>query len=268
MISKLIYFCCIIVSSNLQGLGNTKISLITVAFNAGATIEKCINSVIAQQYPDLEYIIIDGSSADDTLSIINKYKNHISKIISEPDRGIYDAMNKGIELATGNIVGILNADDYFAGNDVLERISHAFETSGADIIYGDIDYINRKGNIIRMWRSGTYIDGAFNKGWMPPHPSFYVKRILLETFGGYQPGYGSATDYELMLRYIHKHKCSVHYLRKVFVKMLIGGVSNHSFKNRINAWTNDFRAMRNNDVRFPLMAIIMKPLRKITQYIR
>jgi glycosyltransferase involved in cell wall biosynthesis len=244
-----------------------KISLITVTFNAADTIELCINSVINQQYPHLEYIIIDAQSTDGTLVIANKYKKHIHHIVSGPDNGIYDAMNKGIKHATGDIIGILNADDHFAGNDILKTINNIFEITGADAVYGNVDYIDRNGKVVRRWRSGVYEHGAFNRGWMPPHPSFYVKKQLFEKFGLYDLQYGSATDYELMLRFIHTHKIEVHYLNKVVVKMLIGGVSNKNIKNRINAWKNDYKAMRTNGLPFPYIAIVLKPLRKITQYI-
>lgn len=248
-------------------MNSLKISIITVTFNAAATIEKCISSVLAQTYSNVEYIIVDGRSTDDSLAIINKYKKYIHRIISEPDHGIYDAMNKGISISTGDVIGMLNADDVFASVDVLNKIANAFTTWGTDIVYGDIDYVNRQDKIIRKWRSGAYKAGGFNWGWMPPHPSFYVKRNLFGKFGAYRPQYGSATDYELMLRYIHVHKCSVYYINIVMVKMLVGGVSNKSISNRFKAWRNDIKAMRNNGLLFPLFSIVWKPFRKIMQYI-
>lgn len=247
-------------------MSSAKISLITVTYNAAATIERCISSVVQQGYSNLEYIIIDGQSTDATLSIINKYEKYISIIVSEPDKGIYDAMNKGIALASGNIIGMLNADDWFASTDVLNAVSEAFEKSGAEAIYSDIDYVDNGGKIIRKWRSGHYRQGYFNWGWMPPHPSFYVKRALFEQLGLYKPAYGSATDYELMLRFIHTNHISVYYIEKVLVKMLVGGVSNKSIANRIKAWRNDYRAMRNNGIILPFISIMLKPLRKITQF--
>jgi glycosyltransferase involved in cell wall biosynthesis len=247
-------------------VSSAKISLITVAYNAAATIERCISSVAEQEYSNLEYIIIDGKSADTTLDIINKYQKHISIIVSEPDSGIYDAMNKGIALASGDIIGMLNADDWLAGPDVLTCVSEAFEKSDAEAIYSDIDYVDERGRVIRKWRSGRYRHGYFNWGWMPPHPSFYVKRILFERMGFYKPVYGSATDYELMLRFIHANHTPVYYIEKVSVKMLTGGVSNKSLMNRIKAWRNDYRAMRNNGIIFPCFSVILKPLRKITQF--
>lgn len=248
-------------------MGSTKISLITVTYNAADTIERCIQSVIEQNYPHLEYIIIDGQSTDDTPAIINKYKDHIDIIVAEPDNGIYDAMNKGIALAGGDIIGMLNADDFFADAQVLKHVTEAFATSGADVLYGDIDYVNKQDKIIRKWRSGAYRQGHFNWGWMPPHPSFYARRKLFNKYGAYNPGYGSATDYELMLRFIHANKATVYYLNKILVKMLVGGVSNKNMTNRVEAWKNDFKAMKANGILFPYISIILKPFRKITQFI-
>lgn len=243
------------------------VSLITVTYNAAATIEKCILSVIAQRFENLQYIIIDAQSTDGTLAIIGKYRDHIDIVISEPDEGLYDAMNKGIGLATGEIIGMLNADDYFANDDILENVARSFESSGADIVYGDIDYINKQGKIIRKWRSGGYKPGSFNWGWMPPHPSFYARRQCFTIYGLYNVNYGTATDYELMLRFIHTNKAPVFYLPRVMVKMLIGGLSNRQFSSRLKAWQNDYKAMRANKLLFPLFSIVFKPLRKIFQFI-
>lgn len=248
-------------------MGGTKISLITVTYNAADTIERCIRSVIEQDYPDLEYIIIDGQSTDDTPAIINKYKNHINITIAEPDNGIYEAMNKGIALAGGDIIGMLNADDFFADKEVLKTIAEAFASTGTDVLYGDIDYVDKQDKIIRKWRSGIYRQGYFNWGWMPPHPSFYARQELFIKYGAYNPAYGSATDYELMLRFIHANKATAYYLNKILVKMLVGGVSNKNITNRIKAWKNDFKAMKTNGILFPHISIILKPFRKITQFI-
>jgi glycosyltransferase involved in cell wall biosynthesis len=249
-------------------VSSIKISLITVTYNAADTIERCITSVVAQTYPNLEYIIIDGGSTDNTVVIINKYQPHIHTIISEPDNGIYDAMNKGIQLATGDIIGMLNADDFFADTDVLNCVAKAFATCNADIIYGDIDFVDKQDKIFRKWRSGNYRHGYFNFGWMPPHPSFYVKRGLFNQYGLYKLHYGTAADYELMLRFIHTHQLRVHYIKKVMVKMLIGGVSTKNLNNRIKAWKNDFKAMKHNGLYVPYVSIMLKPLRKIIQYIK
>ncbi len=243
-----------------------KISLITVTRNAQKNLGSCVDSVITQNYTNLEYIIIDGASTDDTLQIIREYGPHITSFISEPDLGIYDAMNKGIGMATGDIIGILNSDDYFAYNDVIGSVAAAFADPDVDIVYGDLDYIDPNGSVVRKWRSGAYVQGMFNYGWMPPHPTFYCRRGLFEKLGFYDLQYGTAADYELMLRFMHANTVKVHYLNKIMVKMMTGGASNKSYSNRIKAWRSDLKAMRKNGVSIPLMCIIFKPLRKIFQY--
>jgi len=244
-----------------------KISLITVTYNAEATISRCIESVIAQNHHNLEYIIIDGCSTDNTLQIINQYKDFVDVFISEPDKGVYDAMNKGILNASGDIIGMLNADDFFADNNVLDCISAAFAAQETSIVFGDLHYINAQGKIIRNWKSNNYVQGKYNWGWMPPHPSFYCKRELFERFGFYSLDYGTAADYELMLRFMHLNKVEGFYLNKVLVKMQCGGMSNKNPMSRIKAWRFDLKAMYENDITFPLLTLFIKPLRKIGQYL-
>jgi glycosyltransferase involved in cell wall biosynthesis len=244
-----------------------KISLITVTRNAQNTLSRCIASVIAQNYDNVEYIIIDGASTDDTLQIISQYKHHIDSFISEPDAGIYDAMNKGIQLATGKIVGILNSDDFFAYNEILSNIAAVFVNEDTDVLYGNLNYIKPNGSIMRKWTSGAYMQGLFNRGWMPPHPTFYCKRALFEKWGSYDLQYGTAADYELMLRFIHLNNASTYYLNKTMVNMAVGGASNKNYFNRFKAWGNDYKAMRKNGVKFPLLCVIFKPVSKIFQYI-
>jgi glycosyltransferase involved in cell wall biosynthesis len=244
-----------------------KLSLVTVVYNAQDSIGQCIESVINQNYPNLEYIIIDGGSTDNTLNIIEQYRSRIHILVSEPDHGIYDAMNKGIRLATGQIVGMLNADDQFADHEVLRSVATAFEQHDTGVVYGDLDIIGHRQQIIRKWRSRPCNGNSFNLGFMPPHPTFYCKRELFEKLGFYSLDYGSAADFELMLRFLHFNKIRSFYLKKVMVKMLTGGVSSKSFKNRLSAWRFDLKAMRKNGVRLPFLAFILKPVQKLIQFI-
>lgn len=244
-----------------------KISLITVARNAQNTIGRCIESVIAQNYAELEYIVIDGASTDDTLQIVSQYGTIVTHLLSAPDAGIYDAMNKGIHLATGDVVGILNADDFFAADDVLKSIEKAFTHTGCDAVYGNLNYLKPDGKILRRWHSGSYTTGMFNWGWMPPHPTFYCKRVMFEKLGCYDLNYGTAADYELMLRFVHLNKVNTNYINKLLVNMLTGGASNRRYKNRFIAWGNDYKAMRKNGVFMPLLCLLFKPVRKVLQYL-
>lgn len=249
-----------------------KVSIITVVYNGQACIQRCIESVLGQDFPDIEYIIVDGNSKDNTLSIINKYQSRISKIISEPDKGIYDAMNKGIELASGDIIGILNADDQYTNGRVISEVVKTFQTHATDAVYGNLEYIKHlsDGSVqtVRKWQAGIYKDGAFLKGWMPPHPTFFVKRELYEKFGNFRLDLGSAADYELMLRFIHKYKISVVYLDETMTQMAVGGVSNRSIKNRIIANQNDRKAWKVNNLKPAFYTLYMKPLRKILQFFK
>lgn len=242
------------------------ISLVTVCYNAEATIERCITSAINQNFKNLEYIIVDGGSTDNTINIVKKFKDRISIFISEPDSGIYDAMNKGIGKATGQVIGMLNADDYFANNEILSEIALTFNEQDADIIYGDLDFVTPDGKIVRKWRSGNYFSGIFNWGWMPPHPTFYCKKHLFSKLGVYSLNFGTAADYELMARFMHLNKPKVSYIKKVLVKMQVGGVSNKSFRNYLKAIAFNYKAMMINKIIAPFVTIALKPMRKIVQY--
>lgn len=245
---------------------NIKISLITVSRNAVDTIQRCIDSVAMQTYRNLEYIVIDGNSNDGTWELILESKADIHFFKSEPDQGIYDAINKGIWLAKGDVIGVLNADDYFADAQVLGNIAGCFAEGNADVVYADLDYVDSMGSVVRKWRSGKYKYDRFNFGWMPPHPTFYAKRKLFNDLGLYNIDYGSAADYELMLRFMYLNRVTICYLNKVIVKMTVGGVSNRSFNNRLRAWQADFKAMKKHGIKVPLMSVVLKPLRKIGQF--
>jgi glycosyltransferase involved in cell wall biosynthesis len=243
-----------------------KISLITVSFNAQKSISRCIESVIGQTFKNFEYIIIDGASTDNTLNIIRAYTNNIAYLVSEPDKGIYDAINKGIKMATGDVVGVLHADDFFADEHVLASIAEAFFNNDIQALYADLDYINPEEEIIRKWRSGSYNKRKFNLGWMPPHPTFYCNKNLFTEYGFYSLEYGTAADYELMLRFIHQNNIEPFYLEKVTVKMKVGGASNKNFTSRVKGLYFDFKAMRRNGILLPVLTIVLKPARKIVQY--
>lgn len=246
-----------------------KISIITVSFNSASTIEDTLKSVISQDYKNIEYIIIDGGSTDGTLDIIDQYKNNIKTIVSEPDKGIYDAMNKGIELSSGDVVGILNSDDIYENNKVLSLINDAF-TINVDAVYGDIEYVDRLNlkKRLRLWKAGEFKSNSFKWGWMPPHPGFFIKKSKYNEFGTYQLDLGSSADYELMLRMIAKRKIKLKYIPEIITKMRMGGVSNKSVKNRVQANKNDRLAWKVNDLKPFWFTIWLKPVRKIGQFIR
>ena len=245
-----------------------KVTIITVTLNSQKYLEDCILSVINQQYSNIEHIIIDGKSTDATLEIIKKYEGNISKWISEKDRGMYDAINKGMELATGDVIGILNSDDLLDGNDVIGSIVQAFEDEKVDSIYGDLEYVDPDDlkKIYRIWKGKSYHRSLFHSGWMPAHPTFYFKREIFEKFGGYESHFYSAADYELMSRYLFKNRISAYYIPKLLVKMRRGGQSNSSIKMRIRANRRDYLAMKKNKVPFAFLVSILKPLSKLHQY--
>lgn len=247
-----------------------KISIITICFNSVDTIEDTIKSVISQTYNNIEYILIDGGSTDGTHEIITKYDHAISSLISEPDKGIYDAMNKGIQAATGDIIGILNSDDLYADDNVLSDVVEKFRASNADALYADLVYVNRinSNSISRYWKAGNFDSGKFKYGWMPPHPTFFLKKSCYEKWGDYNLLLKSSADYELMLRMLYKHKIPVVYLPRVTVKMRIGGQSNITIKNRILANREDKLAWKINGLKTNAFTFIFKPLLKIHQFFR
>jgi glycosyltransferase involved in cell wall biosynthesis len=247
-----------------------KISIITIAYNSASTIEDTIKSVVNQDYPNVEYIIVDGASKDDTLKIVQKYKDKIAKVISEKDKGIYDAMNKGVKLATGDVIGMLNSDDLLADTSILSKIAKAFENNNIDATYGDLTYVDRDNveKITRKWLAKNYKKGDFLKGWMPPHPTFYLKNELYQKHGLYRTDLSTAADYELMLRMIHKNEIKVHYINEIIVKMRVGGESNVSLKNRIIANKNDRKAWEVNGLKPSPFTLMLKPLSKLSQFLK
>lgn len=247
-----------------------KVSIITVCYNSAKTIEDTIQSVVNQTYPNIEYIIIDGISTDNTLEIVNKYKDKITKIVSEKDNGLYDAINKGVNIATGNIIANINSDDFYTNPNVIEEIVALFEKENLDASYADLDYVDRvdTSKITRHWKSGNYQHGIFFNGWMPPHPTFFVKKKIYQQYGTFNLAFKSAADYEIMLRFIHKHQIKIGYLPKVIVKMRIGGVSNISISNRLKANREDKKAWLVNGLKPKPYTLLFKPLSKIGQFLK
>ena len=242
------------------------ISIITPSFNSSETIKACLESIKTQSYKNIEHLIIDGASKDETIKIAKEY-SHIHSIISEPDHGIYDAMNKGIKSCTGDIIGILNSDDHYATPDVISRVAEKFEDKETDAVYGDLNYVNTSGKIIRKWRSGKYDRNHFLQGWMPPHPTFFIRREYYEKYGLYNTDFSISADYELMLRMLYKHNLSCDYIPEVLVSMLTGGHSNSSLHKRWIANREDRKAWAINDLEPNALTLWKKPLKKIIQYI-
>ena len=245
-----------------------KISIITVCYNSQETIKDTIESVIHQSYDNIEYIIIDGNSNDDTCNIITSYNDSIDFFISENDKGIYDAINKGIKIATGEIIGLLHADDIFDNNNVIQKVISNFN-SNKDILYGDINYVKRNNlnQVVRKWKSSDYSQNKFKWGWMPPHTGFFIKRECFNNFGFYRLDLETSADYELMLRMFEVHKLPSIYLPINIVKMRLGGISNSSFKNRWLANKNDKKSWELNSLKPNWFTFLLKPLLKIRQFI-
>lgn len=244
-----------------------KVSIITITYNSASTLKDTIESVINQSYSNLEYIIVDGKSTDGTLNIIENYKNKISNVISEKDHGLYDALNKGISMATGDLIGIIHSDDFYTNNFVIENIVKTIELNKADGAYADLYYVDKDNTnkIFRKWKSGTYKYGMFLNGWMPPHPTFFVKRDCYLKYGSFNLELTSAADYELMLRFIHKNQIKLAYLPEFIIKMRVGGKSNITLKNRIRANQEDRKAWKINGIKPYFYTLYLKPLRKIIQ---
>lgn len=244
-----------------------KISIVTVSFNSANTIVNTINSVNEQSYFDLEHILIDGKSTDSTFNIINSLSKRSPKILSEPDGGIYDAMNKGIKMASGDIVGMLNSDDKFISKDTVKTIAESFNKYDIDCTYGNMIYRNIKGNISRTWKSSSFVPGLFEKSWSPAHPTFYCKRELYNKYGYYKTDYQIAADVELMLRFLQVHKIKSHHIDDFLVEMLEGGVSNNGLKSTMTITKEMKKAFRENNLKLPLFKYIIHKAMKIKEYI-
>lgn len=247
------------------------ISLITATYNSEATIADTLKSVLAQTYKDIEYWIIDGCSKDGTMDILRHYEPMFGgklHIVSEPDRGIYDAMNKGIARATGDVVGLLNSDDYYTSNDALATIARFFSHNDADAIYGDIHFVNDSNpeKCVRYYSSALFRPWLLRFGFMPAHPSFYVRREVYQKYGTYSLDYKIASDYDLMVRLLYKHRIKATYIKKDFVTMRTGGISTKSVKNRLLISREDVKACRRNGLYTNIAFISVKYLYKVFEF--
>lgn len=246
-----------------------KVSIITATYNSEKTIKDTILSLESQDYDDIEFIIIDGGSKDNTLAVAQEHSSRISKIISEPDKGIYDALNKGILHSTGDIVGFLHSDDVFTYPSAVSDIVNSFSNNNVDAVYSDLNYVSQKNmnKVVRKWHSGVFDIRKLKFGWMPPHPTFYMKKKKYDEWGAFDISYRISADYDSLLRYLYVHKASVFYLPKVLISMRVGGESNRSLSNIIKKSKEDIDVIKKNGLFWPVV-LICKNLSKLPQFIK
>ena len=248
-----------------------KISIITVCYNSEATIWDTIESVLAQSYSDIEYIIVDGASSDNTMAIVEEYKDRIAIVVSEPDKGIYDAMNKGIKLATGDVVGILNSDDFYQDNDVVRNVVRQFASfSDPDIVFGDVVFVapEKLDRIIRFYRSGHFRPWKLRFGWMPPHPATFIKKRAYDQVGLYSLDFKISSDYEMFVRLLLVQHLSFSRIDNVLVRMRTGGVSTAGIKSNLLLNKEIVQACRKNGVYTNLLFVLSKLPFKLMELLR
>lgn len=245
-----------------------KVSIVTTTYNTGKTVEDTIKSVLGQTYPDIEFIIIDDESTDGTLEVANKYKDQVTKIVAAKHSGIFGNLNKGIELATGDIVGILNSDDFYISSDVIETVVREFEKTGVDCAWGDILVVDKDDTdkVIRNWKSSPYQAGLFQKGWHPPHPAFFVKREVYKKHGLFRTDLWTSADYELVLRFLERHQITSSYIPRILTKMRAGGSSSKGIYNWIRGNIGSYRAFKINGLKVSPLFMLRKPLYKLGQF--
>ena len=246
-----------------------KISIITITFNSAKTIAATLESVAAQDYQDIEHIIVDGQSEDNTIDIVKQFP-HIAKCISEKDKGLYDALNKGIQMATGDVVGLIHSDDFLATNDAISKIAIAFQENNVDSIIGNISFVHpdNLNKVIRHYSSKSWNPSKFAKGYMPAHPAFYCKKELFEKYGYYKMGYKIAADYELLIRFLYTHKASYKYIPETIVMMRTGGTSNENLKSRYILNQEIVRACAENGIKTNMFKLSLKYGNKIFEFIK
>jgi glycosyltransferase len=246
-----------------------KVSVITVTFNSAPTIADTLASVASQSHPDIEHLVIDGASSDDTVAIAKRAGTRVACIVSEPDRGIYDAMNKGLALATGDLIGFLNGDDVFASDDSVRLLVAAVTETNADAAYGDLVYVreNDLSVVVRQWHAGAYSPSRLRFGWMPPHPTFYIRRKTLADVGAFDTSFRIAADYDFILRCLGRSGTVVAYVPRVLIHMRTGGASNRSASAMWRKSTEDLRALRRSGTG-GIGTLLCKNFRKLPQFLR
>ncbi|MFN7737053.1 MAG: glycosyltransferase family 2 protein [Pirellula sp.] len=246
----------------------TRISIITAVYNRVSTIECALHSVRAQKNAEIELIVVDGMSDDGTAKVLDRNRSQIDILIQEPDDGIYDALNKGLNAASGDVIGFLHADDFFANSTVIESVARQFDGTDCEGVYGDLLYVSADDPdaVIRYWRAGCFSEAKLRWGWMPPHPTVYLRRDAYRRLGGFRTDLQIAADYEILVRMFAKHRLDMRYLEQILVKMRVGGKSNASLKNRMLANREDRRAWEINGMCPPTGLRFTKPLRKLSQY--
>jgi glycosyltransferase involved in cell wall biosynthesis len=246
-----------------------RISIITVTYNSAATLQHTLESVNNQDYPDIEHVLVDGGSTDETVSIIQSYP-HVAQWVSEKDRGLYDAINKGIQMATGDVIGILNSDDFFPGNHIVTQIANSFEQNNVSAVYGDIAFVKpgKLEKIVRLYSSRKFTPRRFGYGYMPAHPSFYVRKSCYDSLGLYKLDYKIAADYELLMRFIFKNGISYAYIPEILVYMRTGGVSNKNLLSRYTLNKEIIKACKENGVNTNMALLSLKYLNKVFEYIK
>ena len=246
-----------------------KISIITVSYNSAQTIESAIKSILSQTYSNIEYLIIDGDSKDETTSIIKKFEDKISFIVSEPDKGIYDAMNKGIRMSSGDVIGVLNSDDLYADPNVLQDVIKYFiEDKELDILFGNLVYVSQyePSKIVRKWNSKPYFNNFFEYGNVPPHPALFVRSHVYQKAGLFDLQYKLAADYEFMLRIFKKYKFKSLYINRLMVKMRLGGATNKNLINILKGNKEILRAWENNELKNPLFLMPLRVVKRLSQF--
>ncbi|MFC0263919.1 glycosyltransferase family 2 protein [Fontibacter flavus] len=245
-----------------------KISIVTVTYNSAATVANCIDSVYRQSYPDIEHIVVDGLSKDNTVGLIQSMPNRVHQLVSEKDKGIYDAMNKGIRLATGDIIGTLNSDDTFYDAEALEKVAAAFaQYPEIDCLYGNLIFVNEDNKVVRRWKSKAFTQGLFSKSWTPAHPTFYCRREVFEKFGLYKTDYKIAADVEFMLRVLEVGKARSYFLDEVLVSMALGGVSTSGLKSTLIITQELKKAFSENGLGFNLPKYLFHKGLKIKEFL-